>query len=282
MHEWVIHIHHQTWIAQFINIIRALSKQWGMCDKSINVLWAKNVYIDAILDAYCRWFSLFFLSWIEFHHIQIWKPILGFVRRNGMFACNYSMPTTIVTTFFHSIFLTISRINHEYNFRNKIAKTHYSKIIETKFCSAWQNMLISIATRLQLVVINYQIYVHDTLLAQNVFRYVINLYASKQNYSLAFKWRCAYQFDTLISYWNIGTCFRSRRIRVIRFIYKNCLINTPQFWKGRCEHVIVILFQRLYNFYKSNKGCLLYLYDGFLLTQCITLWGTSKSSFIKV
>ena len=35
MHEWVMNIHYQTWIAQgrFINIIRNPSKQWGVCDK---------------------------------------------------------------------------------------------------------------------------------------------------------------------------------------------------------------------------------------------------------
>ena len=34
MHEWVMNIHYQTWIAQgrFINIIRTPSKQWGVCD----------------------------------------------------------------------------------------------------------------------------------------------------------------------------------------------------------------------------------------------------------
>ena len=35
MHEWVMNIHYQTWYAQgrLINIIRTLSKQWGVCDK---------------------------------------------------------------------------------------------------------------------------------------------------------------------------------------------------------------------------------------------------------
>ena len=35
MHEWVMNIHYQTWIAQgwFINMIRTPSKQWGVCDK---------------------------------------------------------------------------------------------------------------------------------------------------------------------------------------------------------------------------------------------------------
>ena len=34
MHEWVMNIHYQTWIAQgrFINMIRTPSKQWGVCD----------------------------------------------------------------------------------------------------------------------------------------------------------------------------------------------------------------------------------------------------------
>ena len=34
MHELVMNIHYQTWIAQrlFINISRTPSKQWGMCD----------------------------------------------------------------------------------------------------------------------------------------------------------------------------------------------------------------------------------------------------------
>ena len=35
MHEWVLNIHYQTWIAQgqFINMIRTPSKQWGVCNK---------------------------------------------------------------------------------------------------------------------------------------------------------------------------------------------------------------------------------------------------------
>ena len=35
MHEWVMNIHYQTWIAQgrFISIIRTHPKQWGVCDK---------------------------------------------------------------------------------------------------------------------------------------------------------------------------------------------------------------------------------------------------------
>ena len=34
MHEWVMHIQYQAWIAKgrFANIIRMPSKQWGMCD----------------------------------------------------------------------------------------------------------------------------------------------------------------------------------------------------------------------------------------------------------
>ena len=39
MHEWVMNIHYQTWIAQgrFINMIRTPSKQWGVCDKYIYI-----------------------------------------------------------------------------------------------------------------------------------------------------------------------------------------------------------------------------------------------------
>ena len=81
LHEGVIHIHHQTWIAQgrFMNIIRTLSKQWGMCDKCINVLWVNNVYIDALLDAYCRWFSLFYteLGFIIFKYGNRFWVLLG-------------------------------------------------------------------------------------------------------------------------------------------------------------------------------------------------------------
>ena len=35
MHEWVMNIHYQTWIAQgrFTNMILTPSKQWGVCDK---------------------------------------------------------------------------------------------------------------------------------------------------------------------------------------------------------------------------------------------------------
>ena len=35
MHEWVMNIHYQTWIAQgrFTNIVLTPSKQWGVCDK---------------------------------------------------------------------------------------------------------------------------------------------------------------------------------------------------------------------------------------------------------
>ena len=38
MHEWVINIHYQTWIAQeqFINIILTPSKQWGVCDNHVS------------------------------------------------------------------------------------------------------------------------------------------------------------------------------------------------------------------------------------------------------
>ena len=34
MHEWVMNIHYQAWIAQgrFISKSRTPSKQWGMCD----------------------------------------------------------------------------------------------------------------------------------------------------------------------------------------------------------------------------------------------------------
>ena len=37
MHEWVMNIHYQTWIAQgqFINISHTLSKQWGVDDNKI-------------------------------------------------------------------------------------------------------------------------------------------------------------------------------------------------------------------------------------------------------
>ena len=40
MHEWVMNIHYQTWIAQgrFINIIRTPSKQWGVCDNLLKSL----------------------------------------------------------------------------------------------------------------------------------------------------------------------------------------------------------------------------------------------------
>ena len=41
MHEWVMNIHYQTWIAQgrFINIIlMGGSKQWGVCDNYTKVL----------------------------------------------------------------------------------------------------------------------------------------------------------------------------------------------------------------------------------------------------
>ena len=36
MHEWVMNIHYQTWIAQrrFINMIGTPSKQWGVCDNT--------------------------------------------------------------------------------------------------------------------------------------------------------------------------------------------------------------------------------------------------------
>ena len=35
MHEWVMNIHYQTWIAQgrIINMSQTPSKQWGLCDK---------------------------------------------------------------------------------------------------------------------------------------------------------------------------------------------------------------------------------------------------------
>ena len=46
MHEWVMNIHYQTWIAQgrFINIIRTPSKQWGVCDKYIIEVWGYLSY----------------------------------------------------------------------------------------------------------------------------------------------------------------------------------------------------------------------------------------------
>ena len=42
MHEWVMNIHYQTWIAQgrFINIIHTPSKQWGVCDKTLDQVMA--------------------------------------------------------------------------------------------------------------------------------------------------------------------------------------------------------------------------------------------------
>ena len=38
MHEWVMNIHYKTWIAQgrFTNMILTPSKQWGVCDKSLD------------------------------------------------------------------------------------------------------------------------------------------------------------------------------------------------------------------------------------------------------
>ena len=42
MHEWVMNTHYQTWIAQgrLINMIRTLSKQWGVCDNGFKTLHA--------------------------------------------------------------------------------------------------------------------------------------------------------------------------------------------------------------------------------------------------
>ena len=49
MHEWVMNIHHQTWIAQgrFINI-RTPSKQWGVCDNT------KHTHVVTVCAVCCH------------------------------------------------------------------------------------------------------------------------------------------------------------------------------------------------------------------------------------
>ena len=68
MHEWVMNIHYQTWIAQgrFINMIRTPSKQWGMCDNTNThwgLLWAHTWHwgccpIGAVVPVWRRRWSV--------------------------------------------------------------------------------------------------------------------------------------------------------------------------------------------------------------------------------
>ena len=95
MHEWVMNMHYQTWIAQgrFINMIRTPSKQWGVCDKHTThtdtfscmitqkvkrVLWYFRLISGHVFNVWERTFDLIFAKKpttlkILSQHFNIWN-----------------------------------------------------------------------------------------------------------------------------------------------------------------------------------------------------------------
>ena len=62
IHEWVMNIHYQTWIAQgrFQNMIHTPSKQWGVCDNISTCIWmyAWNSIVEIRSTFYSPFVSL--------------------------------------------------------------------------------------------------------------------------------------------------------------------------------------------------------------------------------
>ena len=63
MHEWVMNIHYQAWIAQgrFINMIRTPSKQWSVCDNFGNVTTGNSF---SWVEIFCIYPTMFRI-WLE-------------------------------------------------------------------------------------------------------------------------------------------------------------------------------------------------------------------------
>ena len=78
IHEWVMNIHYQTWIAQgrFTNIILTPSKQWDVYDDIKNIAWVTvNNDFWVTSEAICQWFSRVTKSRVKIIVRHSWKSL---------------------------------------------------------------------------------------------------------------------------------------------------------------------------------------------------------------